>query len=478
MRDLAGSGMNSGVTPVSAFPSHRRPRVLPVLFRVAALAYATVRAGAVHADTSTGGAAPLTFAHPIADLVYRRCSPCHREGQAAPFPLLTYADLRKHAGTIPEVLEKGLMPPWLPDAAAGTFEEERRLTETEAGWFRKWLAEGMPEGDPAKVPAPPRWESGWALGKPDLVATAERPYVLGPEGEDVYRNLVIRVPLPRDRWIRAVEFVPGNARVVHHAFIRVDTEGQARRVDGQDGQPGFDTMLSTVRMPTGQLLSWNPGASPIVSPPGLAWSLPANADLVVEMHLNRTGKPEPVQPSVGLYFTDTAPTNTCQLFKLTSWSLDFPADAASMVVRDEIELPVPVDVLAVYPHAHFLCRRMHGYAVYPDGRTETLLRIPRWDFNWQSAFRYATPRRLPRGTKLRLEYTYDNSTNNPANPNHPPKRVVYGPQSSDEMCELAFQVLVRDTNALPALIQTATEHRKGLAEAGYGSRIDRDPNDA
>lgn len=454
------------------------PGLHTVVFLGGLVCATIVLEGASPSGAAVRSTAPVTFSNPIARIVHQRCSSCHHEGQAAPFSLVTYADVKKHAKDIRVVVESRIMPPWLPEPGHGEFVGDRRLTDEERTLILKWLDEGASEGDPALVPMPPQWTSGWLLGTPDLVVTMEAPYLLGPEGADVYRNFVIRLPLATNRWVRAVEFLPGNPRVVHHAFLRLDEEGQARRLDGREGVPGFSDMLPTVRMPSGQFLVWNPGAPPILSPPGLPWRLPRNSDLVVEMHLNRSGKPESLRSSVGFYFTEQPPTNTCQVFKLASYALDLPPGAAREVVRDSLVLPVDVQLLAVYPHAHFLGKEMRGEAVRPDGAREPLISIPEWDFNWQSAYQYARPIHLPKGTTLRLEYTYDNSTNNVRNPNHPPKRVTYGPQSSDEMCELGFQVLTADPNSARLLEEMAARHRTQLIRQWYELRLARDPEDA
>lgn len=423
-------------------------------------------------------AGTVTFSSHIAKIIHQRCAPCHHEGQSAPFNLLSFKDVSKRARQILETVESRAMPPWLAEHGYGEFSNERRLTGEELLLIRQWVGDGAPEGDPRTAPPTPQWPSGWLEGTPDLVVTMAKPYPLGPEGPDVYRNFVIRLPLERDRLVRAVEFAPGNPRIVHHAFIRVDEEGQARTLDGMEGEPGFKNMIATARMPGGQFLTWNPGSRPIVSAPGLAWRLPKNSDLVLELHLNRTGKPETLQSSVGIYFTDEQPTNTCKTFRLGSYALHFPAGATNEIVRDSLVLPVDVDVLAVYPHAHFLARDMQGYAIRPDGTKEWLVWIKQWDFNWQGDYRYTKPIHFPKGTTLHLQFSYDNSTNNPVNPNQPPKRVVYGEGSSDEMCELGFQVLTRRTNDLKVLEQTVTHHRTKLLEAGYRQQVAFNPEDA
>jgi len=420
----------------------------------------------------------VTFSSHIARVVHQHCAGCHHDGQSAPFNLVNYGDVRKRTRQILEVVESRAMPPWLAEHGYGEFSNERRLTVEELSLLRRWVAEGALEGDPRTAPPPPQWPSGWQEGTPDLVVTMAKPYLLGPEGPDVYRNFVIRLPLEGDRLVRAVEFAPGNSRIVHHAFIRVDEEGQARKLDGGDGEPGFKNMIPTARMPGGQFLTWNPGSRPVVSPPGLAWRLRKNSDLVVEMHLNRTGKPETIQSSVGIYFTDEPPTNACYTFKLGSQALNFPAGASNEIVRDSFVLPVDVDVLAVYPHAHFLGREMQAYAIRPDGAKERLVWIKRWNFNWQGDYRYTRPVHLQQGATIHLQYFYDNSTNNPANPNHPPKRVVYGEQSTDEMCELGLQVLTRQGNDLNVLREAVVRHRAKLTEDEFRQRVAFNPGDA
>jgi hypothetical protein len=457
----------------------RPPPIITTLALAAGLSSTLLPAADRPAGTATPPpAGAVTFSSHIAKVIHQRCAPCHREGQSAPFNLLSYEDARKRAKQILEHVESRAMPPWLAVHGYGEFSNERRLTDEELSLIRQWVTEGAREGDPRTAPPAPQWPSGWLGGTPDLVVTMATPYLLGPDGPDVYRHFAIALPPGRDRLVRAVEFAPGNPRTVHHAFIRVDEERQARRLDGREGEPGFKNMSSSARMPGGQFLTWNPGSGPIVSPAGLAWRLPQNSDLVLEMHLNRTGKPETLQSSVGIYFTEEQPTNACYVFKLSSYALHFPAGATNEIVRDSFILPVDVDVLAVYPHAHFLAREMQGYALRPDGFKEWLIWIQQWDFNWQGDYRYKKPLHLPKGTALHLQFSYDNSTNNPVNPNQPPQRVVFGERSSDEMCELGLQVLTRQTNDLRILQEAVARHRSELIEGGLRQELAFNPDNA
>ncbi len=420
----------------------------------------------------------VTFSRDIAPLIYSRCAPCHHSGQSTPFSLVSFADAQKHAQEIAQVVQNGSMPPWLPEKGFGEFLNERRLTTAERSLVGQWIEAGSPEGDPKSAPAPPEWPLGWTLGQPDLVVTMEKPFALGAEGPDVYRNFVVHVPTDQDRFVRAIEFRPGNPKVVHHAFVKLDASSAARRLDGKEEQPGFSGMNVPAEMPDGQFLNWQPGKVAFPSPDGLFWRLPKGSDLVLQVHLNRTGKPEALQSSVGLYFTNQPPSKTAFKLLLVSLALDFAAGASNTVVRDSFTTPADIDVLAILPHAHFLAKTMRADALLPDGRLVPLVSIRQWDFRWQGDYRYERPVHLPRGSLLRLEYTYDNSTNNLRNPNHPPKRVRFGPQSSDEMCELWLQVLLARPSDLELLKQASNDHMHGIFVEAARHQIQVNPADA
>src|SRR4030095_15407482 len=237
--------------------------------------------------------------------------------------------------------------------------------------------------------------------------------------------------------------------------MKIDRTPQSRRLDEQDPEPGFSFMITpdTARMPEGYFLSWTPGTVFSQEPEGLAWPLEKGTDLVLQMHLNPTGKPESIQASVGFHFTNVAPTNTPFKILLTSRAIDIPAGEKEYVIKDNLVVPVDVDVLAVLPHAHYLAKEMQGFATLPNGRKEWLILIKDWNFNWQGAYRYAKPVNLPRGSTLSMQFTYNNSSENARNPHNPPQRVTYGPQTTDEMAELWFQVLPRNQEGLEKLSQ-------------------------
>jgi hypothetical protein len=397
------------------------------------------------AANGVGATNPVTFCKDIAPITLNRCAGCHRPGQSAPFGLITYEDVRKHAQAMVEVTGNRYMPPWLPDSSEAEFVGARRLSDAEIQLIAQWHAEGDPEGSPTDLPATPIWPEGWQLGEPDLVVTLDRPYTLPASGRDVYRNFVLRLPLRTNEYVSAVEFRPGS-RAVHHAFMRFDRTPTSRRLDGLDGQPGFDGMdtPSSAEGAEGYFLSWQPGKIALRSPENLAWRLTAASDLVLQLHMRATGKAEIIQPTVAFFFTDKPPTAIPFKIALLSYDIDIPPGDREYYVKDEYLLPVDVQVSGLLPHAHYLGKELRAFALLPDGSTKSLLRIRSWDFNWQGDYRFVQPVFLPKGTKLVMDFSYDNSTNNVRNPNHPPKRVRYGLQTNDEMAGLMVQVLLRN----------------------------------
>jgi len=421
-----------------------------------------------------------TFTKDIAPIIFQNCSTCHRPGQSAPFDLLNYQDVKKHMKEIAEVTARRYMPPWLPEPGYGDFVGARLLSTGQIGAIQEWVADGGVEGNPAELPPLPKWNDDWQLGEPDLVVTMPRAYTLQAEGKDVYRNFVVPVPLAAPQYVKAVEFRPGNPKIVHHAFIRLDRTRESRQRDARDPAPGFSGIHAppTAQPPTGHFLSWQPGKRVSREPDGLPWLLETNTDLVLQLHLKPTGKPEEIQSSVGFYFTDRPPTNTPIKIWLVSYDIDIPAGAANYVLKDSYVLPVDVEVLAVLPHTHYLGKEAQGYATLPDGTRQWLLRIRQWDFNWQGDYRYNEPVFLPKGTTVTMEFTYDNSTNNVRNPNQPPQRVRYGLRSTDEMGELWFQVIARNSNDLATISRDCSDRliRDDLAYNEYLLRMD--PRDA
>src|SRR6202790_455930 len=387
----------------------------------------------------------VTFNRDIAPIIFHSCATCHRAGEAAPFSLLNYSDVKKHARQIVDVTQSRAMPPWLPEPQKLKFADELRLANAEINLIERWVEQGEVEGAAADLPPRPTFVEGWRLGKPDVILTANKPLTLPPQGTDTYWNFVFPVPVQETRWVKAVEIRPGDKRYVHHANILVDREGAPRRRETEPGA-GFGGMEirieSQVFDPDSHLLFWKPGTVPYVEPEGMALRLDKGTDLILNTHLQPSGKPEVIQPSIGLYFTPHPATKLPMLLQLENDAkLDIPAGQKDFVVTEDFTLPIDVGLLAIYPHAHYLGKDIQAFATMPDGTKKTLIHIPHWNLNWQAVYRYAEPVRLLKGTKVSLRYVYDNSDGNPLNPNHPPSRVKGGNRSSDEMCHLWLQVL-------------------------------------
>jgi len=358
----------------------------------------------------------------------------------APFSVLDYDSVRRHARAIASAVQRRAMPPWLPEAGHGLFVNERRLRDDQIALIAKWVESGTAEGNSADAPKPPTFSGGWQLGTPDLVLTLPEPYVLQPGSRDVFRNFVIPVPISTTRYVRAVEFRADRPQVLHHADLAVDLGRVSRALDRADAGPGFATMDDDQVQ---NVYGWSPGKVPVMESSDNAWTLDPGADLVVLLHMIAGAQSETVQPMIGLFLSDTPPTRTPMSVKLESKAIDIPAGDANYVVEDSYVLPVDVDAVSVYPHAHYLGKDMRATATLPDGSEQSLIWIRQWDFRWQDRYRYRSPLFLPKGTRLAMRFTYDNSAANPHNPQHPPQRVRSGPRSTDEMASLWLEVVPR-----------------------------------
>jgi hypothetical protein len=402
-------------------------------------------------DSSTPDGATVTFNRDIAPIVFRNCIVCHRPGELAPFSLLAYAEARERAGLIAALTTSRFMPPWLPARGSVEFLGERGLSDDEIALIRLWAEQGAVEGDPADLPALPVFTQGWQLGEPDLVLTMEEVFTVPAEGVDTFRNFVLPIPVSTPRWVKAVELRPGNPRVVHHAVMQVDRSRSSRRRDEEDAGPGFSGMdLAGSEAPGGQSLGWTPGKLPIVDE-RLAWRVEPGSDMILQLHMLPSGKPEQVAPKIGLYFTDQPPTEQAFSLLMRNDNIDIRAGDGDYVIEDSLTLPVAVEALGIYPHAHYLCKSIEAYATLPDGRKQLLINIPKWDFHWQDDYRYSQPLHLPAGTRIHVRFVYDNTSANALNPHNPPQRVRFGNRSTDEMATLTIQVIPEQAEHKPLL---------------------------
>jgi Flp pilus assembly protein TadD len=419
---------------------------------------------------------PVTFTGDIAGLLFDRCGVCHHPDGAAPFSLLTYSEARQHATQIAAMTRRRLMPPWKAVPGSGPFVDQQPLSDAEIDRFQQWAAAGAPEGDHRPLPTP-SWTEGWRLGSPDLIVTLPKPFLVPAGGGDISRVFVFPLRLSELRYVKGLEFRPGNSKVVHHANIRIDRTPASRQLDARDPEPGYEgVLLHSAIYPDGHFLGWTPGQAAPLLPPGLAWRLEPGTDLVVEMHLQPSGKVEEIAPSIGLYFGSDPPLRTPAMLRLGRQDIAIRPGDKAYTSTDSFVLPVDVEVQAVQPHAHYRARDVRGSATLPDGTTKVLIHIDDWDFRWQHVYRYVTPVALPKGTTVAVRYTFDNSEENPRNPIQPPVPVRWGQRSTDEMGDLWIQVLTRDDRDLQTLNLAIRPKVAAEDIVGYEGMIRADPS--
>jgi hypothetical protein len=444
-------------------------------------------------------AAGVTFTEDVAPIMFRHCTSCHRPGEAAPFSLTSYQDARPRARQIATAVKARQMPPWKADHSDFAFKNDRRLTVEHIATIERWAEAEAPEGDPKKLPPLPTFTSGWQLGTPDLVVSMPEAYQVPATGRDIYRNFVLPLNLSKDVWVKAIEFRPSDRASVHHSLFFLDNTGSARKQDEADPGPGyyggmgggFQLQLGARgagagrgaanqggQSSTGGLGGWAPGAQPKMLPADLAFFVAKGSDLILSTHFHPSGKPGREASTVGLYFTDKAPSQGFAGVQLPPAfgalaNIDIPAGEANYTISDSFVLPVDVKAFGAAPHAHYLAKRMKMTATFPSGEVKTLVSISDWDFGWQEQYQFANFVELPKGTRLDVTIGYDNSAANRRNPSNPPKRVTWGEQSTDEMGSIGIQVITANPAEMPELRQALQEHtrQKAAGRAGIGAAL-------
>jgi mono/diheme cytochrome c family protein len=429
----------------------RAASLVPISVAVCAAAAAWLTAVTVTSSSPQGaGAGAVTFSETIAPIVYANCVSCHRPGEAAPFSLISYEDVSKRGSLIAKVTESRYMPPWHAEPGFGDFADERRLTDAQIASIAEWVKPGMPRGDASRMPNVPVFTDGWQLGKPDLILEMREAFEVPSDGPDIYRNFAIPMDLTEDKWIRAVEYRPSNRRVVHHAIFQFVRAGAVADLVGADGKPGFGGAM-LARMvpafaPAGDLGGWAVGGTPRFLPSDLRWTLNKNSDFVLQIHFHPTGKPETERSTIGLYFAPAPAVRKVRELSAPGFfgvlaNIDIPAGEKNYEVKASARTFANMRAYSVMAHAHYLGKEMKAIATLPDGTTRPMLWIKNWDFNWQDGYVYKQPVDLPRGTRIDVTITWDNSAENPRNPCNPPRRVRWGFQSTDEMGGVVFQTM-------------------------------------
>jgi mono/diheme cytochrome c family protein len=393
-----------------------------------------------------------TFNKDVAPILFENCVSCHRAGEVAPFVLTSYKDAKKRGRDLAEVTRTKFMPPWKADAPHGAFLGERRLSEAQIATIKAWVDGGMIEGDAKDLPALPKFTEGWHLGEPDMIVKMPEAFTVPAEGRDIFRIFVIPMNLSEDKFVRAVEFRPSNRKVVHHALLFLDRNGNARKLDEAEPGLGYGRLAGLGFVPTGGLGGWAPGVYPKELENGVVRYLQKGSDLVIQTHFHPSGKTEQEQSVVGIYFAERPTTKILIGNAARSRKIDIPPGEKNYTVTASLVSPANVELVSITPHAHLICRTMKVWATFPDGKQKTLIQINDWDFNWQDQYHYKDPIKIPKGTKFDMEFVYDNSTANIRNPFNPPQRITHGEETNNEMAITFFGVVAENPLDIPAVL--------------------------
>ena len=377
---------------------------------------------------------PVTYTGHVAKILNERCVNCHRPGEIGPFSLTSYEEAVGWAEMIAEVTSENRMPPWHANPAHGKFRNDARLSDAEKKTIQDWVAHGAPQGDPKLLPEPPKFVEGWQIGEPDLVVyMSDKPAHIPAKGEVRYQYYQVDPGFTEDKWVVAAECRPGNRAIVHHIILGIaQMNGRGRNVGD---------------VPSEWLTATAPGARPLLLTDGHAKLIPAGSKLVFQMHYTPNGTPQTDRSCVGFKFCDGKDVqHQVGTDKASYQGLRIPAGEANYKVDAIHPFSRDMNLLALFPHMHLRGKAFRYTAVYPDGKEEILLDIPRYDFAWQNAYEFAAPKLMPRGSRLRVEAVYDNSKDNLANPD-PTSVVRWGDQTWEEM-------MIGYFDATPAITQS------------------------
>ncbi len=387
------------------------------------------------------------FYRNVLPILQRHCQTCHRSGEIAPMPLVTYRDTRKWAQKIGELTRERKMPPWFADPQIGRFSNDPSLSAAEISTLSTWAAKGAPAGRPADAPSPPGWPSGWNISQPDLVLRMPVSIPLPAEGDIDYTYEIVPTRFTTDRWVRMCEVRPDRRDHVHHAVVYIRPPGSNWLRHAPVGAPFTAKTLAdpqdrrdAMETDSDMLIVYAPGSSPERWGSDMGKLVPAGSDLVFQMHYTTNGHAAHDRTSVGIVFASQPPKERVLTLQLNNRRLMIPPGADDFRVEVWGTLPNDATLISFFPHMHLRGKRFEYNIIGADGAVETLLRV-HWDFHWQMSYILARPRLLKAGTKLQAVAWYDNSKNNPHNPD-PNRLVTWGDQTTDEMMVGFFDVAV------------------------------------
>jgi hypothetical protein len=399
--------------------------------------------------TASPGSAGPTYTRDVAPVLFKNCTTCHRPGEAAPMSLLTYAETRPWARAIRDNVVNATMPPWHADVPHGRFVNDRRLTDQEKDIISKWVGAGAPEGDPKDLPPAPTYAQGWTIGQPDAVLTMPNEYAVPATGEIAYQYFEVPTNFTDDKWVQAIEIRPGARQVVHHVLVyarapEMPTRTQAFRSANPPGGPmppnaGQQTPEARAAgQRRGPLMAQTaPGTNATVFKPGTALLVKAGTVLTFQVHYTTNGTPATDRSSIGFLFARQPVTTEVKTAAMINARFMIPPGDGNYAVESGLEFIEDVTIYNLTPHTHLRGKSWEYRVTYPDGRSEVILSVPRYDFNWQTDYQFATPLKLPKGSKLQAVAHYDNSKQNKANPD-PTQPVYWGDQTWEEMQYTGF----------------------------------------
>lgn len=395
----------------------------------------------------------VTFHEDVVPVLQKNCQSCHRPGEAAPFSMLTYKDARPWAASMKRAVVSRKMPPWHADPSIGHFANDRRLAQAEIDTIARWADAGAPEGDPKKAPAPLTFLEGWNIGQPDKILEMPQPFSVPAQGTIDYQWIVMPMGLDTDTWIEGVEVRPGDRTVVHHVIAFYRRPGSKWLVDAKPGIPTpKGSGDSEAGMSDGAIGGYVPGLPAARLAPGRAIFLPAGSDIILQVHYNATGKATTDRTKVGIVFAKKDVVERSFQIGLANPGFVIPPGEANYPVHADITVDTDVRVLGFTPHMHLRGKSFEFRAVFPDGTREVLLRVPKYDFNWQLTYDLAEERVFPKGTKFEATATFDNSPDNPFNPD-PKASVRFGDQTWDEMMVGFIDIAIKPDMDLAKLIK-------------------------
>jgi hypothetical protein len=417
----------------------------------------------------TGIPKTITYAEHVAPILNKHCVSCHRENAVAPFSLIGYENAKRQSAMITSSTSSKRMPPWKAVHGYGEFLDENVLSVEKKEILKKWHELGAPHGDAKLEPPKPQFsKEPWVLGKPDFVVSPKKAFKLDAEGDDVYRNFVFDLGNKEPVYVRAMDVLPGNRKIVHHVITFLDEKGRSLRFEQnqKDGQEGYNSSGGGIGfMPDGALGGWAPGVAPRMSSEGLAFVVNPGTKLVVQVHYHKSGKPETDKTQVGLYVQKEKPKAIADIYWCANPFFRIPPGDKAHSVKWTDTIPMDATIHTVMPHMHLLGKSMKAKVTLPDGKEVPLVFVDEWDFNWQLVYTLKQPLYVPKGSKLSVEAIYDNSTDNPNLPGDTPKATTWGEQTNDEMA-----LLVVGYSAGKPITLLDTMIQKAKDRIGKGSR--------